>query len=265
MKKKHKPKPNFLIIGAAKAGATSLAHALAAHPDVGFALGMQPNFFSFDEKFQLGWKKYLRLFEHCVGKDAVGDASRSYSRIRYSPQVVDRIHEHIPKAKLVYMVRHPLDRMVSAYVEHMSYPNPPSFTSVNDAVRREPMIVDSSRYGEVYRAYRARFPEDQIKVLWYEEFLNNPISVYQETCRFLGVDDSFRPDFSNEHATPTRDADEALRTNTPAGLPLNSAWDEETRRWVMDQIGADIREFLNSLGKPLTLWPDLELEHGPSH
>jgi hypothetical protein len=257
MKKKHKPKPNFFIIGAAKCGNGSLAALLEAHPEVGIAMGEHPNFFSYDDKYKLGWKRYLRLFEHCLGKKAVGDASRSYSRVRYHPQVANRIHEHVKHAKIIYMVRHPLQRMVSAYVERMSYPSPPNFASINDAVKGEPMIVDSSRYWEVFDLYRKIFSESQVKVIWYEDYLQDTRGVFQEVCRFLEISDSMDPDLSHPRANPFADASESALAETASGISLNTVWETDTRKWIVDQILEDNYRFLEHFGKPRNLWGDL--------
>lgn len=259
MKKKHKPKPNFLIIGAAKAGTTSLASLLTAHPEAGIVLGQQPDFFSVDRKYQFGWVKYLKLYKRCLGKKAIGDASTSYSRIRYHPNVIERIARHMPHAKIIYMVRHPLDRMVSAYVARMSVPNPPQqFASINDAVRKEPMIIDSSRYWEVYDAYRQKFREEQIKIVWYEEFLADTTAVFQDVCRFLEIDASVAPDFSSPYANPSADPEDLQASVSPSGVPLVSAWDDETRAWAIEQLKDDITRFLQHFGKPLDYWGDLQ-------
>lgn len=260
MKKKHKPKPNFLIIGAAKAGTTSLASLLTAHPEAGIVLGQQPDFFSVDRKYQFGWVKYLKLYKRCLGKKAIGDASTSYSRIRYHPNVIERIARHMPHAKIIYMVRHPLDRMVSAYVARMSVPNPPQqFASINDAVRKEPMIIDSSRYWEVFEAYRKTFDESLIKVVWYEEYVANTTAVFQDICRFLEINDKLEPDLTQPRANPSADAEESAMTISSSGIQLNTAWDEETRRWVIEEIKDDNARFLQHFGKPLNYWGDLFL------
>ena len=75
MKKKHKVKPNFLIIGAPGTATDSLSTLISLHPEGGIARVYQPSFFSVDAIYKVGWKKYLRLFEHCQGKKAVGEAS----------------------------------------------------------------------------------------------------------------------------------------------------------------------------------------------
>jgi hypothetical protein len=257
VKKKHKPKPNFLIIGAAKAGTVSLTTMLRSHPEAGIVLGDQPNFFSVDDKYQLGWVKYLRLFEHCLGKKAIGDTSRSYSRIRYYPEVVSRIREHIPQARIIYMVRHPLQRMVSAYVEHMGYPNPPDFASISEAVRKEPMILDSSRYWEVFDAYRQKFDEARIKVVWFEEYTADPDAVFRDVCRFLEISDRVAPDFSVKGTDPRTEIEESSTNVSSSGVPLVTEWDETTRNWVLEQIREDNTRLLQHFGKPKDYWGDL--------
>src|SRR5277367_1155718 len=151
-----KIQPNFFIIGAAKAATTSLSSLLGSHPQAAIVKGKEPHFFSYEHFYRLGWEKYLKLYSHCYREKAIGDASTSYSRIRYHPDVVERIQKHVPDAKIIYMVRHPLKRMESAYVEHLASPGGQVFLSINDAIRQQPMIVDSSRYWEVFDAYRQR-------------------------------------------------------------------------------------------------------------
>ena len=257
MKQKYRPKPNFLIIGAAKAGTSSLASLLAAHPEAGIALGEQPNFFSWDDKYKFGWKRYLRLFEHCEGKKAIGDASTSYSRLRYHPQTIERIREHIRQPKIIYMVRHPLDRMISAYVDHMNSPKPPDYTSINDAVKKQPMIVDSSRYWEVFDAYRQAFGDAQVKVLWYEEYVSDTAKVFRDVCQFLQINDAAPPKSGAGIVDPKADAEQAQSTVTSKGIQLTPTWEADTRKWVIDQIKADNCRLLQHFGKPLDHWGDL--------
>ena len=186
-------KPNFFIIGAAKAATTSLSSLLGAHPQAAIVQGKEPHFFSYDNVYTLGWKKYLELFRHCRDQKAIGDASTSYSRIRYHPSTVARLREHVPDARIIYMVRHPLQRM-----EHLGTAGGQVFTSINDAVKRQPMIVDSSRYWEVFDAYRHRFDESRIKIVWFEDYIANRTAVFQDVCRFLEIDDAVVPGSDRE-------------------------------------------------------------------
>ena len=252
-----KPEPNFFIIGAAKAATTSLSSLLAAHPQAGIAWNKETHFFSHDPHYKQGWQKYLKLFEHCTKAKAIGDASTSYSRLRYYPQTLERLKRHVPNAKIIYMVRHPLERMVSAYSEHACTPGGPVYLSVNDAVRQQPMIVDSSRYWEVFDAYRQKFDEARIKIVWFEEYTANTTAVFQDVCRFLEIDDTVLPDTARERTNSRQKAGNRLTQLGRGDVALNTAWDEETRRWVIDQIRDDNCRFLAHFGRPKNHWGDL--------
>jgi hypothetical protein len=249
--------PNFFIIGAAKAATTSLSSLLASHPQAAIVQGKEPHFFSYDHLYKLGWRKYLELFNHCRGQKAIGDASTSYSRIRYHPSTVERIKLHIPNARIIYMVRHPLQRMESAYAEHACTPEGKVFASINEAVRQQPMIVDSSRYWEVFDAYRQKFQESRIKIVWFEEYIANTTAVFQDVCRFLGIDDSVVPDFEREKKLSREEASARLAKLGRNNVALNTTWDEDVRRWVIDQIRDDNCRFLSHFGRPQNYWGDL--------
>lgn len=185
------PAPNFFIIGAAKAATTTLATLLDTHPEAGIAHGKEPHFFSVDTNFRAGRQAYLQLFKHCTGKLAIGDASTSYSRIRNHPETARRIHAHVPEARIIYMVRHPLRRIESAYVERLATASRMEpYANINEAVRRQPTLVDSSRYWEVYEHYRTIFSEKRILVIWFEEFIADLGTSLRDVCRFLSIDAS---------------------------------------------------------------------------
>jgi hypothetical protein len=250
-------KPNFFIIGAAKAATTSLSSMLSLHPQAGIVRGKEPHFFSYDQNFARGWAHYLQLYSHCAGKRAVGDASTSYSRIRYFPEVVGRIARHIPDAKIIYMVRHPLERMESAYIEHLCTPGGQVFLSINDAVRRQPMIVDSSRYWEVFDAYRKRLGETRIKIVWFEDYVANPGAVFREVCRFLDIDDTVNPDFDRQELNSRANAEERLAALNRQNLKIDTEWDSQTKLYVLDLIRDDAWRFLTHFGRQSDIWDDL--------
>jgi hypothetical protein len=251
-----KIKPNFFIIGAAKAATTSLSSLLEQHPEAAIGQYKEPHFFSYDQ-YKLGWKGYLKLYSHCDDQKAIGDASTSYSRIRYHPGVVERIKEYVPKARIIYMVRHPLKRIESDFAEVACYPNCEPFLSINEAIRRLPMILDSSRYGEVFDAYRKKFDESKIKIVWFEEYVANTTAVFQDVCRFLEIDDKVIPDLERERTNSRERAAARMAAIGRSNTQVNTTWDEETRRWVIDQLRDDNCRFLDYFGKPRNYWGDL--------
>jgi hypothetical protein len=96
--------------------------------------------------------------------------------------------------------------MESAYIEHLCTPGRRVFTSINDAVRREPMIVDSSRYWEVFDAYRRQFGEQRIKIVWFEDYISNTEVVFRDVCRFLEIDCNVNPSINSQERNSRLDA-----------------------------------------------------------
>ena len=251
--------PNFLIIGAAKAATTTLASMLSRHPQAGIVAGKEPHFFSMDEQYRKGWAWYQNCFSHCQGRLAVGDASTSYSRIRYHPDTVKRILAHLPEVKIIYMVRHPLDRIVSAYIERLvSVDASHAYSSVNHAVQAEPMMIDSSRYWEVFAHYRQFIDEEQIKIVWFEEFIEDTVGTFHDICRFLGIDDTLIIQADEKYQNSR---EQLLNTLTHKynndQLLINTDWNAEVRSWVLNQLRDDNCRILDYFGKPPDYWGNL--------
>jgi len=250
-------KPDFLIIGAAKAATTTLSNMLALHPQAGIVKGKEPHFFSTDRYVTLGWAQYQQLYSHCADKLIAGDASTSYSRLRYNPDTIQRIQKHVPNVKIIYMVRHPLKRMESAYVERLASPTlNEQHGSINQAVKQQPMIIDSSRYWEVFDAYRQAFGEDNIKIVWFEEFIKQPDEVFADVCRFLGIDDQIKVDLNSIKQNTRNDALNRVDNLGRGEMKIQTEWSKKTKQWVIEQIRDDTIQFLAHFGKPKNFWGD---------
>lgn len=104
--------PNFLIVGAARAGTTSLYYYLKQHPDVFMSPKKEIDFFDVDKNFEKGLDWYERYFEGYTGQKAIGEASPLYM---YLEKVPKRIAKVIPDVKLIFILRNPVDRAYSHY------------------------------------------------------------------------------------------------------------------------------------------------------
>lgn len=249
------PGPNFFIIGAAKAATTSLFSLLQLHPQAGMARGKEPHYFT--NNYNHPWERYAAHFKHVRGRKAIGDASTSYSRLRIHPLVVDRIRHHVPDAKIIYMVRHPLKRMESAYAEFACTAEGKAYPSINDAVKQEAEIIDSSRYWEVFEAYRQKFDESKIKVVWFEDYVADTIAVFQDVCRFLEINDCVVPNLELERTNSRDEVKVRLARVGRPNVALNTTWDDDVRRWVIDQIREDNCRFLDHFGRPRNFWGEI--------
>ena len=216
--------PNFLIIGAAKAGTNALYHYLRQHPQIYMSPWKEPKFFAFETEADLGFRaangrdapvnasvildqaEYEELFDDARdGELARGEASTHYLYVEKSP---GRIKTLIPDARLIAVLRNPVDRAFSSY-QHLVRDDlePLDFGAALDA---EPQRI-AEHYAYLYRytdmgfysqqldRYEKTFPENQLCVLLYDDLRSDP----EETCRrifsFLGVDEDFVPDMSGEY------------------------------------------------------------------
>ena len=202
--------PNFLIVGAAKAGTTTLYDVLAQHPEVGMSFIKEPNYFSD------GWpdwahslEEYSALFRGHEKKKARGEASPFYF---CDPQSAPRIRETLgADIRILIMLRNPADRAYSHWVhERYKYAREPlSFEAalgqeperaVSTDVRRLKFYYPGlyryrwgSEYAEKVKWYLDIFGHSHLRVLILEEFVRDPVAHSQDVFRFLGVDDTFVP------------------------------------------------------------------------
>jgi len=249
--------PNFFIIGAVKCATTTLARLLNQHPQAAVGRRKEPHFFSIKYDVPDQMESYLTLYQHCTNEIAIGDASTSYSRIRYYPQTIQRIYDFNPDAKIIFIVRHPLKRIESAYAERTVTANTQHFQSLNQSVRQIPMMVDSSRYWEVFDAYRQIFPEKNILIVWFEELTQNQQKVFPEICQFLEIDVPKEHLLSPIHANSRADRQEQFNAKGLSMEEFNTQWDDDTRAYVIDLLREDNLKLLNYFGKPEDYWGNL--------
>src|SRR6056297_3607027 len=127
--------PNTILIGAAKSGTTSLAYDLSIHPDIYFYHSKETHFFSFNYGKGIEW--YKSLFSP-DGEVVVMEGSPEYASIGQSEKIAQRINAHIPKAKLIYMVRDPIKRIPSMYIQQLE--NGEEDVGISTALRKGILI-----------------------------------------------------------------------------------------------------------------------------
>lgn len=174
----------FMIIGAQKSGTTSLAHQLAQHPQVCFCCTKEPGYFNRVVDWRSGLSEYHALFAPTTGQ-LCGEGSTMYTFLPEWQDTHRRLHEYNPALKLVYIMRHPVERIVSHY--SFRFVRARVKESPEVAVRTDPTYVDRSRYGMQLGPYLALFGRAQILPLIFEEYTANPRAVLEEVARFLEI------------------------------------------------------------------------------
>jgi hypothetical protein len=209
--------PNFLIIGAAKGGTTSIYEYLKQHPQVFMSKVKEPSFYPLEgQKLILGgpgimptrpWvtnlAEYEALFDDVTTETAVGEASVMYL---YHPKTPAGIYRHAPDMKLIAILRNPVERAYSSfYFMHERGREP--FSNFADALEDEPRRIRENWdpifyykqmgfYGQQLQRYFELFDRSQIKIYLYEEFDRDNRGIMREVYSFLGVDPGFVPDTS---------------------------------------------------------------------
>lgn len=184
--------PNFLIIGAMKAGTTSLYHYLRPHPQVFMPTVKELDFFAHDPTGNRSLDWYRRQFA-TAGPDtsAVGEASTIYSRHPRFPGVPQRIAAVVPEAKLIYVVRDPIDRIRSHYQHQVAVGAEQA--PLERAIVENPIYVDCSRYAMQIEQYLPCFPREQLLVITAENLRSDRSATVRNVYGFLGVDPSYVP------------------------------------------------------------------------
>lgn len=169
-----------------------MARWLDAHPDVFVTKPKEVFFFSHERNYNKGWTHYLRLYDGAGSSIARGEATTDYCNIKMYPRSPERIARHIPDCRLIYMVRHPLDRIVSHWALSRSVGN--TTLSLSRAIFELPQLIDASHYLKTMQAYLGYFSIEQIRVVIFEDFKSDPKGQAELCLKHIGVDPEQLPD-----------------------------------------------------------------------
>lgn len=179
--------PTFIVAGAWKSGSSALADSLAQHPDVIISSVKEPAFFS--HHYDDGLAFYDRLYPDYSGQRAIGEASAGYLQ---DSSVPARIHNLLPNVRLVFILRHPVDRAISNYywrraIGQSTYPLS-RLVADDDFTSPE---LKCSQYGTHFHRFLRYFQPEQLHVVLAEEFRNNPCETIVPVFSHIGVSEEF--------------------------------------------------------------------------
>lgn len=260
--------PDFLIIGAQKAGSTWIYDNLKQHPEVFLPEKVELLFFDLpDCTDRSKVADYSKNFEEAgnfkrVGEKTPGyfwstDRTRSPTQppISHNPDIAGSVVEVLgDKVDVIVSLRHPVWRAISAFGHHAArHRIAPHETIIDKAGSNG--ILDIGFYGAHLREWRSALSQDQIKVLIFEEdVIAEPERGFAELCRFLGVDDAFRPEgiakVSNK-GSGNRMGPDGIRIGNHRTLI-----DRENIRFLLNAYRDDIARTEDLLGRDLKCWHD---------
>jgi hypothetical protein len=179
--------PNLIVIGAMKSGTSSLHSYLNLHPQISMSHPKELDFFVLEKN----WSKGIGWYEsHFVdGARFNGESSPNYTKCHLFGGVPSRMHSIVPEAKLIYLLRDPIERIISHYVHNVAARS--ENRSFTDSLRANENYILSSKYYMQLEKYIEYFPKSNILVLTSEDLYKRRQQTLQTTFRFLGLDDDF--------------------------------------------------------------------------
>jgi len=187
-KSERRPGPDFIVIGAMKCATSTVCKYLEDHPDVDMVPGCEPNYFSHDDNYAKGPDWYGRFFADFSGDRIRGEGSNDYVSGAMFPESAARMAADFPDVKLVYMVRHPLRRIISAWTQNRVDTGDVFPPTPDRAVAEMPeRYIDRSLYWKNLSRYRAHFDDAQIFIGFMEDLSRDPDRFWADLCGFLGV------------------------------------------------------------------------------
>jgi hypothetical protein len=286
--------PTFLVIGAYKAGTTTVHHALRAHPDVFVPLQKEPSFFAFAdapdpaspayERAVRDEAAYTALFADAGTATAVGEVSPEYL---VNPEAPAAIAQRCPNVELIAVLRNPVDRAWSDWLMYVrdgrERDDFARALTLQEQRQRagEPTghYLSTGEYADQLVRYLARFPREQLHVWLYDDLDSNPDRVMREMFTALGVDPHVSPTTAQRHnvgGVPSTVRDRVLlgarnryrpvlRRLPLAGLRrrVSSTLDErlvrpsidpDVRATLLEHFRQDIERVQELLDRDLSIW-----------
>lgn len=192
--------PNFFIVGAAKAGTTSLYHYLEQHPEIGMASYKEPCFYCHNQLYE-NEESYYELFSHIPSEvSVIGEASTNYLSAPESPKLIKR---KVPAAKIIILLRHPVDRAFSLYkwMVRAGFEYASTFETAMSLEKQrqndKQLVFSPVKYNFNYFAsglyydqvmrYYENFDKENILIINFDDLQANSKNVLTEVFDFLGV------------------------------------------------------------------------------
>ena len=169
---KHNRLPDFIVIGAMKSATTTLHEQLARQSGLFMSRPKEPNFFSDDENYARGIEWYASFFAGAGDHLLLGESSTHYTKLPTHPHTVERMVRALPRVKLIYVMRHPIDRLTSHYLHEVTVGR--ISVGLEEAVERHPELVDYGRYSMQLEPYLRVYGPESILPVFFDRLVDQP-------------------------------------------------------------------------------------------
>jgi hypothetical protein len=283
--------PNFFIVGAPKAGTTSLYHYLDQHPEIYMSPIKEPNYFASEIRLEnvseelrpqarrdmdllreylnsdmrekrfggmvSEWGDYLKLFHNVTGEKAVGEASACYL---WSQTAGANIRAKVPDARIIMVLRNPADRAFSQYwhaislgVTRQSFGQAIRSSTIRRSQKFDVLypLLEFGLYGEHVKRYLDLFPRHNVGIYIYEDYQERFADMLADIFEFLNVDANFTPDLSEKH----------LEARIPQSIQLtyllkkSGVW-QHAKEWCPNALRPILRSLAFRQRRAITMEPN---------
>jgi Sulfotransferase domain len=176
--------PDFIIIGAMKSATSTLYEQLLQQPGIFMPALKEPNFFSNDEQFSRGLEWYSSLFDGAATTDIIGEASTHYTKLPTYPKTIERMVEVIPSPRLIYVLRHPVERLISQYIHQWSEGE--IDCGIDEALMRNSELVSYSCYAQQLAPFIETYGRQAILPVFFSDIKHRPQETLEQICQFIG-------------------------------------------------------------------------------
>jgi hypothetical protein len=247
VRRRKPPLPTFVIVGAQKSGTRWLRWNLSKHRSV-YAADAEANFFNNRDNYSQGSDWYRAQFPGWAGEPIVGEATPGYMMLRHRPDVVAaRMHETIPNARLLAILRNPVDRAESAMVHYIKYERVAADADLVELVQsvppeRDPLgLIAGGFYATSLEPFRELFG-DQLLVLFHDDALQDPHRLYARALEHIGASGGTAP----------RDLDDIVWSN--ATRRTDRRLTAEDRAELLSYFETEIDGLEQLTGRNLDMW-----------
>lgn len=237
-----------------KSATTTLHEQLARQPGVFMCHPKEPNFFSDDEVYARGWRWYGSLFRAAGPSDLCGESSTHYTKLPTYPRTIDRMLRDLPRLKIIYVMRHPIDRLISQYVHEVTVGR--ISQGLREAVGRHPELVEYGRYSMQLQPYLDAYGPDAVLPVFFSRLVTHSQEELERIGRFLGHGGEWRWDESLE---PQNQGRARLRPSPVRDVLVQAPVLTTIRQRVVPRrLSESLKGFWRARVDPPRLTPSLE-------
>lgn len=239
--------PSFVIIGAMKSATSTLYEQLMRQDGIFLPALKEPNFFSNDEQYAKGIEWYSDLFKAAQAGDILGEASTHYTKLPTYPQTVTRMRAWLDQPRFIYIMRDPIERLVSQYIHEWSQGE--ICCTLEEALERHPELIAYSCYARQLAPFFETYGKAAILPVFFEHLISYPQVELERVCRFIGYEGPVQWHTDSSHRNVSA---ERIRKFPLYDLLIDNAWAAKLRRLLVPKwIRTTIRQLTSMNERPV--------------